>query len=210
MKTIKLFIISVGLLFANQVFAQKLTIENVEVKKEAGTVKFSVKLEENTTEVAAWGAKFELPTGFSFTKKKVTLNEAMYPIDPEEEEFVHTIDVANTDGVRSLNIYANVALKAKVGVLAEIELTVPTDFTSSATIRVYEINLSDTKAVNTPVPETTFKVTREGSTGINEISIDNPADVYDLQGNKVRSKATSLEGLNKGVYIINGAKVIVK
>ncbi len=47
-------------------------------------------------------------------------------------------------------------------------------------------------------------------TGINEMQFDKPVDVYDLQGNKVRSNTTDLNGLQKGVYIVNGKKVIVK
>lgn len=35
-------------------------------------------------------------------------------------------------------------------------------------------------------------------------------DIYNLQGQKVRSNATSLEGLPKGVYIINGKKIVIK
>ena len=54
-----------------------------------------------------------------------------------------------------------------------------------------------------------YKVT-PGETGIREISADNPVDVYNMQGNKVRSKATTLSGLPKGIYIVNGRKVIVK
>ena len=34
-------------------------------------------------------------------------------------------------------------------------------------------------------------------------------DVYDLRGNKVRSNATDLKGLSKGIYIVNGKKVII-
>ena len=37
-----------------------------------------------------------------------------------------------------------------------------------------------------------------------------PYDVYDLKGRKIRSNVTSLEGLPKGVYIVNGKKVIKK
>ena len=48
------------------------------------------------------------------------------------------------------------------------------------------------------------------STGIGEISVTSPADVYTLQGHKVRTKATTLEGLPKGVYIVKGNKVVVK
>ena len=35
-----------------------------------------------------------------------------------------------------------------------------------------------------------------------------PFDIYTLQGRKVRHEATSLDGLPKGVYIINGRKVV--
>lgn len=39
---------------------------------------------------------------------------------------------------------------------------------------------------------------------------DEPFDIYNLQGQKVKSKVTSLEGLPRGIYIINGKKVAVK
>ena len=35
-------------------------------------------------------------------------------------------------------------------------------------------------------------------------------DVYDLNGRKVLDKATSLDGLSNGVYIVNGKKIVVK
>ncbi|MBP3775739.1 MAG: leucine-rich repeat protein [Prevotella sp.] len=47
-------------------------------------------------------------------------------------------------------------------------------------------------------------------TGINEMQFDKPVDVYDLRGNKIRSNTTDLNGLQKGVYIVNGKKTIVK
>jgi hypothetical protein len=31
-----------------------------------------------------------------------------------------------------------------------------------------------------------------------------------MQGNKVRSNATTLKGLAKGMYIVNGTKMVVK
>jgi hypothetical protein len=48
--------------------------------------------------------------------------------------------------------------------------------------------------------------------GVEGIRIDQTTsyDVYTLQGQKVRSKVTSMEGLSKGVYIRNGQKVLVK
>lgn len=46
--------------------------------------------------------------------------------------------------------------------------------------------------------------------GIDTLSADHPVDVYNVQGRKVRSNATTLKGLPKGVYIVNGRKVVVK
>ena len=47
-------------------------------------------------------------------------------------------------------------------------------------------------------------------TGIDLLTIDAvPSDVFDLQGRKVRSRATSLDGLPWGVYIVRGKKVAV-
>ena len=37
-----------------------------------------------------------------------------------------------------------------------------------------------------------------------------PADIYDLSGRMIKKAATSLEGLDKGLYFIQGKKVLVK
>lgn len=49
-------------------------------------------------------------------------------------------------------------------------------------------------------------------TGISVVNVTEgePFDVYNLQGRKVKSKATDLRGLPRGIYIINGKKVAVK
>jgi uncharacterized protein YjdB len=50
-------------------------------------------------------------------------------------------------------------------------------------------------------------------TGINEIdksAVTEPFDVYDLNGHKVLSQVTSLDGLPNGVYIVNGKKILKK
>jgi hypothetical protein len=41
-------------------------------------------------------------------------------------------------------------------------------------------------------------------------SVDKPADVFTLQGYRIRSNATSLEGLPKGLYLVNGRKAVVR
>lgn len=52
----------------------------------------------------------------------------------------------------------------------------------------------------------------EGTTGIESVVAEEGEtfDVYTLTGVKVRSNATSLDGLQRGLYIVNGKKVLVK
>ena len=51
-----------------------------------------------------------------------------------------------------------------------------------------------------------------GETGINSVDVEaaEAFDVYTLSGVKVRSNVTDLGGLQRGIYIINGKKVLVK
>ena len=51
------------------------------------------------------------------------------------------------------------------------------------------------------------------ATGISSISTEGtfePTAIYSVSGQLVRTQATSFEGLNKGIYIVNGQKVLVK
>ncbi|MBQ9231200.1 MAG: C10 family peptidase [Prevotella sp.] len=85
-----------------------------------------------------------------------------------------------------------------------------TTVTSASEPGEYEITVSGAEAQNYEFSYVAGKLTITEASGIIGVSVDNPMDIYDLQGNKVRYRATSLEGLPKGVYIINGHKVIVK
>jgi hypothetical protein len=47
--------------------------------------------------------------------------------------------------------------------------------------------------------------------GIHEVvSTQRPTNVYTATGVLVRRQATTLEGLPKGIYVVNGRKVIVR
>ena len=74
----------------------------------------------------------------------------------------------------------------------------------------YDIVLSGGDAQNYELSYQNGVLTVTESTGIATISTKNPVDIYTLQGHKVRTKAMTAEGLPKGVYIINGRKVVVK
>lgn len=51
----------------------------------------------------------------------------------------------------------------------------------------------------------------EYGSGISDVEVvDTTFDVYNLNGMKVRSNATSLDGLAKGIYIVDGKKYVVK
>ena len=69
---------------------------------------------------------------------------------------------------------------------------------------VYTFNMPDCKSL-------TLTALFSTSNGIETIATDKPeqaTDVYDLNGRKVRTDSGSLDGLSKGIYIINGKKVI--
>jgi hypothetical protein len=66
------------------------------------------------------------------------------------------------------------------------------------------------EATNYDISYTDGKLIVTEGTGIMAVSVENPVDVYDIRGNKVRDKATTLDGLAKGIYIVRGRKVVVK
>ena len=56
----------------------------------------------------------------------------------------------------------------------------------------------------------TFNIAVTAATAIKSVSAEKAADIFDLMGNKVRSQATSTNGLPAGLYIVNGQKTVVK
>lgn len=61
-------------------------------------------------------------------------------------------------------------------------------------------------------PQLVYYGTKEDyEQGISDVEVvDTTFDVYNLNGMKVRSNATSLDGLAKGIYIVDGKKYVVK
>ena len=88
--------------------------------------------------------------------------------------------------------------------------TITTTATSTSEPGEYEITVSGAEAQNYEISYVAGKLTITESDGIRMISSEHPVSVFDIQGHKVRSNVTSLEGLPKGVYIINGRKVVIK
>ncbi len=89
--------------------------------------------------------------------------------------------------------------------------TLTTTATSQSAPGTYDVVVAGAEAQNYAISCVNGLLTIEKNpTGIAEISITHPVDVYTLQGQKVRTLATTLEGLPTGIYIINGRKVSVK
>jgi len=60
------------------------------------------------------------------------------------------------------------------------------------------------------ITENNGAVMKAGPAGIYELTLQKSAMVYNLSGSKIRTSATSLNGLSKGVYIVKGKKVVIK
>jgi hypothetical protein len=88
--------------------------------------------------------------------------------------------------------------------------TATTEATVDSPVGTYTIVVSGGEAQNYQLSYNNGILSVTESTGIMGISVEHPADVYDMQGNKVRSNATTLKGLAKGMYIVNGTKMVVK
>ena len=91
-----------------------------------------------------------------------------------------------------------------------VKPTATTEATIDSPAGEYAIVLSGGQALNYELSYTNGILTVTEASGIVALSAEHPADVYDTLGNKVRNNATSLKGLAKGVYIVNGNKVVVK
>ena len=74
----------------------------------------------------------------------------------------------------------------------------------------YDIIVSGGEAENYNLMYQNGTLTVITSTAITDIMVTCPVDIYTLQGYKVRNNTTTLEGLPKGVYVVNGHKVVVK
>ena len=96
----------------------------------------------------------------------------------------------------------------------EEELTTKPTITCEATAAsapgIYDIIVSGAEAKNYDFVYENGKLTIVEASAIQTVTSDNKrGDVYDMSGRRIRENATTLEGLSKGVYILNG-RIIVK
>ena len=95
------------------------------------------------------------------------------------------------------------------GAVLTTKPTITCKATSESAPGRYEITVSGAEAQDYDISYLSGWLTIELAQGIRGIVTDGqPFDVYTTQGRKVCSSVTSLKGLPKGVYIINGKKII--
>jgi len=189
--------------------ADKFYVENFSINAgESKTV--SVNMDNASKSYCSFQFDIYLPNGMTIALNKkgkpdVKLNEDRiedHTLSVEQVEDSHYRFVCVT--LSNSNFYEN------SGAILNLTVTAASDMANG----VYDGSLKNivlvpSDGVKTTIDESAFSVTL-GSTGINQVLLDSVADVYDLQGNKVRSNATDLNGLPNGVFIINGKKVVVR
>ena len=85
-----------------------------------------------------------------------------------------------------------------------------TTATKDSEVGEYDIIVSGGEAQNYELSYVNGKLTVTVPSGIREIISGGSFDVYTTDGRMVKKGATTLKGLAKGVYIVNGRKVMVK
>jgi uncharacterized protein YjdB len=58
--------------------------------------------------------------------------------------------------------------------------------------------------------ETTCVITVKLPDGIDKVTENKSLTIYDITGRPIRQNAKSMDALEKGVYIINGQKTVIK
>lgn len=172
---------------------------------------------ENATDFIAFQCDVYLPEGMTVAR------------DDNEKLLVNLAGSVNSSHVVSANILDNGALRIVVvssqneifrltnNNIVNLMVTPETSMMDGSMIEIRDIRMvraSDNSEYL--APDVITAVHFGDATGIDAINgIDGSQegqafDVFDLRGNKVRSDVTNLSGLSKGVYIVNGKKVIVK
>ena len=86
-----------------------------------------------------------------------------------------------------------------------------TTATKDSPVGEYTITLNGGEAQNYELTYQSGKLTVTVPSGIAELmKSGRPFDVYDAKGRKVCHQVTTMKGLKKGIYIINGKKVVVR
>lgn len=151
---------------------------------------------------ASWSqVKVELPDGAKYFAIRCTSHDAFgFLIDDLSYKFSKS-GVSGT--LTGYNIYRDGVLIATVGATT----TSYTDNPGDGNHTYYVTAIYDGQ--EGPLSNAVSITVTTGISGVNGSAVQ-PFDVYTTDGILMRSNVTSTKGLNKGVYIVNGQKVIVR
>ena len=166
----------------------------------------------NATPYIAYSMDFVLPNAFTAPdgEKAITLSYRT------EDSFVMT-------GRRiDENIYRVIGYsKSNTAAIGTEDMLFTLSLEGSQTLApdTYDLSVENIRCVTEnafevflPNAQVSFEVTDKDATHSTCLAASQgtcwPADVYDIHGRLVRKQAASLDGLSKGVYIINGQKVV--
>lgn len=186
----------------------KLTVDDFTIK--AGETKtLTVNLENPDMTVTLVQFDLELSEGLSVAK-----DGDDYLMDLARTTYKkHSLDYNPENGRILLSSSSNKTLSGTSGAIITIDITAaPTFETGTITLKNIEIVSPDNTAENPVFSKPDNVVITIGTSGITSMTMNNEyqGNVYTLQGVKVAENATSLDNLEKGIYIINGRKVVKK
>lgn len=127
-----------------------------------------------------------------------------------------SVEMPFSDVARAIYDYDGIAGQLPLEIEAEktytcsYTFTLPDNIQNAENLRIVTLLLDTTtgeilNADSTPIDGTP-------DTAIEDVTFRQPEayDIYDVSGVKVRQQATSTHGLSKGIYIVNGRKVVIR
>ena len=187
----------------------KLTVDDFTIK--AGETKtLTVNLENPDMTVTLVQFDLELPEGLSIPKDE----DDEYLIEmTSRASKKHTLDYNSKNGRVLLSSSSNKTLSGTSGPIITIDLTAAATFeTGTITLKNIEIVSPDNTAANPVFSKPDNVVINIDTSGIAGVTMSNEyqGSIYTLQGVKVGENASSFDSLEKGIYILNGKKIVKK
>ena len=187
----------------------KLTVDDFTINANE-TQTLTVNLENPDMTVTLVQFDLELPEGLSIPKDE----DDEYLIDmTSRASKKHTLDYNDKNGRVLLSSSSNKTLSGTSGAIITIDITAAATFeTGTITLKNIEIVSPDNTAANPVFSKPDNVVINIDTSGIAGVTMSNEyqGSIYTLQGIKVGENASSFDSLEKGIYILNGKKIVKK
>lgn len=187
----------------------KLTVDDFTINANE-TQTLTVNLENPDMTVTLVQFDLELPEGLSIPKDE----DEEYLIDmTSRASKKHTLDYNDKNGRVLLSSSSNKTLSGQSGAIITIDITAAATFeTGTITLKNIEIVSPDNTAANPVFSKPDDVVITIETSGITGVTMSNEyqGSIYTLQGVKVGENASSFDSLEKGIYILNGKKIVKK